>query len=103
MTKNITTKNPALIISLCKDIARHTSQLEAEIHGVEQDTNRYLELKNLLTSHYWQGEDNFENIIKEIRRSMNNCTQVENIISVRNHLLCMLDYFLMLTNEMNKN
>ena len=59
-------KDTALIVSLCKDIARHASQLEAESNSVEQSTERYLEFKNLLVNHYLQGEDNFETIIDEM-------------------------------------
>lgn len=98
-------KDIALVISLCKDIARHVSQLEAENNGIEQ-TERYLEFKNLLVNHYLQGEDNFDIIIKEFRKSMQNVGGWDNkgkvTVSAKNHTLCILDYFLMLTNETSK-
>ena len=100
-------KDPALITSLCKDIARHASQLEAEAKGVEQSTDRYLKLKNLLTSHYLQGEDNFEAILKEIQTSIKDVGDVDEmgkpVVSPLNHALCMLNYFLMLSNEDQKD
>lgn len=102
-----TKKDTSLIISLCKDIARHASQIEAEINGIEQSTDRYLELKNILVNHYLYGEDNFEIIINEIRKSMQNAGGWENkdvlTVSIKNHALCIIDYFLMLVNEANKN
>lgn len=100
-------KDTALIVSLCKDIARHVSQLEAESNGIEQSTERYLEFKNLLVNHYLQGEDNFETIINEFRKSMQNVDGWDNkgevTVSAKNHALCILDYFLMLVNEANKD
>ena len=99
-------KDIALVVSLCKDIARHASQLEAESHGVEQSVDRYLELKNLLVSHYLQREDNFEIIIKELRSSMADVGDYDEngkaVVSSTNHLLCMFQYLLMLVNEINK-
>lgn len=106
MTTKETKKDTSLIVSLCKDIARHASQLEAENKGVKQSTDRYLELKSLLVSYYLQGEDNFEIILKEIRKSMLNIDNfnedLDAVKSVRNHALCMFEYFLMLVNEANK-
>lgn len=110
---NITTstavkRDPALIASLCKDIARHASQLEAEIAGAEQSAERYSELKNLLTNYYLQGGDDFEVILKEMRNSMRNACNNDNedkktAASIKNHVLCILEYFLMLTNEASKD
>lgn len=94
------------IVCLCKDISRHASQLEAESQGVEQSTDRYLELKSLLLSHYLQGEDNFETILKELRKSMCNTGDCDKngkaVVSPLNHLLCMFEYFLMLVSEEKK-
>lgn len=102
-----TKKDMALIVGLCKDIARHASQLEAESNGTEQSTERYLEFKNLLVNHYLQGEDNFETIINEFLKSMQNAGGWDNkgdvTVSAKNHALCMLEYFLMLANEANKD
>jgi hypothetical protein len=102
-----TKKDMSFIISLCKDIARHASQLEAENQGVEQSTDRYLELKNLLASHYLQGEDNFNTIIKELCKSTKNSGGWDNkgeaTVSTKNHILCMFEYFLMLVNEASKD
>ena len=98
-------KDSALIFSLCKDIARHVSQLEAKVNGTAQSSTRYLELKNLLTNHYMHSEDNFKTILEEIRKSI--CSAVdattngELVVSIRNHIICMFDYFLMLTYEMS--
>lgn len=98
-------KDGALIVSLCKDIARHASQIEAESQGVEQSADRYLELKGLLLTHFLQGGD-FEVILKEIRKSWKDAGEWDNkgelTVSAKNHALCMLDYFMMLINEMNK-
>jgi hypothetical protein len=98
-------KDISLIVSLCKDIARHTSQLEAECKREEQSTERYSELKNLLLSHYLHGEDNLETILNEIRKSIKNAggwdNEEEITVSAKNHALCMLDYFLMLAVEEN--
>ena len=100
-------KDMALIVSLCKDIARHASQTEAESNGVEQSTERYLEFKNLLVNHYLYGEDNVEIIIKEIRKAIQNTGGWANngqvTVSIKNHALCMLEYFLMLVNEASKD
>lgn len=99
-------KDYALIHSLCKDIARHASQLEAEGQGVEQSVDRYCELKNLLLTHCTQGENNFDIILKEIRKSTQYAGGKDNkgdiTVSAKNHILCMLDYFLILYKEMNK-
>lgn len=99
-------KDYALIMSLCKDIARHASQLEAESRGVEQSTDRYLELKNLLVSHYLQGENNFKTILEEFYKSMQDTGGWDNkgeiTVSAKNHMACMLKYFLMLINVTNK-
>ena len=92
-------KDYALIASLCKDIARHASQLEGEAQGLGQSVDRYLELKSLLTSYCLQGGD-FEIIHKQIRKSMQNVGDFDEkgkaIRSSQNHVICMLEYFLML-------
>ena len=104
-------QDAGLIVCLCKDIARHASQLEAENQGVEQSADRYFELKNLLTGYFLidrhlQIEDNFEIIIEELRKSMENAGGWDNkgevTVSTKNHLLCMFRYLLMLVNEVNK-
>lgn len=98
-------KDIALIVSLCKDIARHASQLEAECQGVEQSTERYFELKGLLLSYCLQGGD-FKIICDEICKSVNNVeyrdNQGEITMSALRHMTCMLKYFMMLIDEMNK-
>lgn len=98
-------KDYALIASLCKDIARHASQLEGEAQGLGQSVDRYLELKSLLTSYCLQGGD-FEIIYKQIRKSMQNVGDFDEkgkaIRSSQNHVICMLEYFLMLFNELTK-
>ena len=99
-------KDIALIVSLCKDIARHASQLEAECQGVNQSVDRYLELKGLLLTYFLQGGDDFEVILKEIRKSWKDVGGWDNkgelTVSTKNHALCMLDFFMMLIGEMNK-
>lgn len=105
-TNMVNRKDLGLIISLCKDIARHASQLEAESQGVKQSTDRYLELKNLLINHYLQGENNFEIILEEFCKSIQNAggwdNEEETTVSIKNHMLCIFEYFLMLVNEINK-
>lgn len=99
-------KDSALIFSLCKDIARHASQLEAEVNRNTQSITRYLELKSILTSHYIQGEENFKTVLEEIRKSLCRAADLtaseELTISIKNHVMCMFEYFLMLTYEMSK-
>jgi hypothetical protein len=101
-----TPKDTALIISLCKDIARHASQLEAENQGTDQSIERYVELKDLLLSHFMQGEDNFETILTEVRKSWAYASGWEDkgalTIAAKNHAICMLDYFMTLINEIKK-
>ena len=100
-------KDLALIVSLCKDIARHASQIEAESKGQEQSAERYLELKKMLVGYYAQGDDKFKTILEEIRKSIRNAGSLDkderDFVSTRNHALCMLEYFLMLTDEANKD
>ena len=98
-------RDTALIACLCKDIARHASQLEAECQGVKQSTERYFELKSLLLTYFLQGGD-FEIILNEIRKSWKDAggwdDKGELTVSTKNHALCMLDFFMMLFNEINK-
>ena len=98
-------KDYALIASLCKDIARHASQLEAEAQGLGQSVDRYLELKSLLIGYCLKGGD-FKIISKEISKSIQNIGDFDEkgnaIRSSQNHVICMLEYFLMLFNELVK-
>lgn len=102
-----------IIVSLCKDIARHASQLEAESHGVEQSVDRYLELKNMLVNHYLYGKNSFKTIFDELFKSMKDVggwdsekygaePEKNPILCALNHTLCMFEYFLMLTEETKK-
>lgn len=103
--KIIEEKNIATINCLCKDIARHVSHLEAEANGTEWSLERYEEIKRLFLNHYMQSEDNFSTIRGEIQNALKNTGGWTNdgdiAISIKNHLACILNYFLML-EEINK-
>ena len=99
-------KDITLISCLCKDIARHASQLEAECQGVNQSVDRYLELKSLLLSHFLHNGHAIDVVINEIQKSLNTAGGWDNkgdvTVSVKNHALCLLNYFMMLMGEMDK-
>lgn len=105
MEKKIIAETDIMAVnSLCKDIARHVSHLEAEANGTEWSLERYKEIKRLLLNHYMQGEDNFSTIRGEIQNTLKHRWLVNDrdvAISFKNHLACILSYFLLL-EEINK-
>lgn len=104
INKKTNRKDIALTFELCKSIARHMSQIEAEKTNSPQSTERYLELKSMLMTHFLQCDDNVDKIIEEFEKCLEGVGDFdENGVAVPksplNHVICTLMYFIQLYNN----
>lgn len=95
-----------VILSCCKDIARHISCIEAELAGEKQNANRYIECKQMLIKYYLDQSGDYREINRTLQRLIGSVADLDdnavNKQDLRDRLLCILIYTAMMEDARNE-